>query len=61
MDWLSQTQRDRCQNKPDDPEKPDGISGDESAFWQRTFARLDDDPAMRELFEIPWSDPEKPI
>lgn len=60
MDWLGQTQRAFPQNIPAAPEKPAVVSEDESAYWQQAFANLDDDPAMRELFEIPWSDPDKP-
>ncbi len=61
MDRLGQTPRDPGRNEADEPDKPGVVSEDEGEFWRQTFARLDDDPAMRELFDIPWSDPDKPI
>jgi len=44
----------------DPPAKPDGASGAETDRWLRAFADLDNDPAMKELFDIPWSDGEPP-
>ena len=60
MDWLGQANRERRQQTVK-PEKPEVVPEDESELWQQTFAELENDPAMRELFEIPWSDPDKPI
>jgi len=50
LDWL---ERRRPPQRPTRraSAKPEKLSAEESAHWQREFADLDNDPAMKELFD----------
>jgi predicted RNA-binding protein with PIN domain len=41
---------------PEEGAKPASVSGEEAQRWLREFADLADDPALKELFEPPWSE-----
>ena len=60
MDWLINRQRAAQRTEATKAGKPTAVSAEELAHWRQTFADLDNDPGMRELFDLPWSDEEKP-
>ncbi len=50
LDWLETQGRPRAP-APRVSAKPHDSSAEEAAHWQRAFGSLDDDPAMKELFD----------
>ncbi len=60
MDRLGRLCKERLRKRPA-PEKPDSSTDEETALWRQAFADLEGSAAMRELFDLPWSDePEWP-
>lgn len=55
MDWLLASCRRSAQAVQDAEEKPTVTNAAETAHWVQAFGSLDQDAAMRELFDIPWS------
>lgn len=58
MDRLGRLHRERQRTATVSPDKPAAPDEEETAYWRQTFAELDNEPGMRELFEIPWSEGE---
>jgi predicted RNA-binding protein with PIN domain len=55
MDWLAGKRGRPAAERPEESAKPAGVSREEAQRWLREFADLADDPALRELFDPPWS------
>jgi hypothetical protein len=55
MDWLYGWRHPPPDRPPEESAKPASVSGEEAQRWLREFADLADDPALKELFEPPWS------
>lgn len=56
LDALDARRRTPPARSAAEPAKPDAVSPEEAGHWLREFADLADDPALRELFDPPWSE-----
>jgi predicted RNA-binding protein with PIN domain len=52
LDWLGRHRRERRQPPPAPGAKPDHVSEAEARHWLHEFADLEQDPDLKELFEM---------
>ena len=56
IDWLGGHRPAAAPPPAEEPAKPGPPTEEEAAYWRQAFADLENDPAMRELFDVPWTD-----
>jgi predicted RNA-binding protein with PIN domain len=61
VDWLDRHRRERRQPPPQAGGKPERVSEAESQRWLREFAHLEEDPDLKELFEMDRFEDDGPV